>query len=65
MQTKLIYYMLYWVFWGVGVNIYLEYIISRPMNGYIQLLTTITALILTVGLVTKTVKILKTNKTND
>jgi hypothetical protein len=66
MKKTLIYLMIYWLLWGVGINVYLEYIISRPMNGYIQLLTTIAALLLTVGLVSKTVKNLKTNtKTND
>ena len=44
---------LLWILWVVGLNYVSEYIISRPINGTIQLLITITVLVLTVLLIRK------------
>jgi hypothetical protein len=43
-----------WIAWAVGLNYVSEHIISRPINGTIQFLVTLTALVLTVLLVRKT-----------
>lgn len=60
---------LIWVFWFFGCAAFFDLVINREVNGYIQLLTTIIALILTVGLIVKTTVILidnfKTNKKNN
>jgi hypothetical protein len=45
---------LLWILWAVGLDYVSEHIISRPINGTIQLLITITVLVLTVLLVRKT-----------
>jgi hypothetical protein len=43
-----------WIAWAVGLDYVSEYIISRPINGTIQFIVTLTTLVLTVLLVRKT-----------
>jgi hypothetical protein len=64
MKKYVIITCIFWVFWFIGVSLYVEHIISRPMNGFIQLATTILGLILTVALINKTVKLFNNLKIN-
>lgn len=57
-----------WVGWMFILAVYAEYVISRPFNGWLQLLSTLVVLGATAGLLKYTAEFLIKNKkqeTND
>lgn len=57
-----------WIGWLVMLSVLSEYIISRPMNGWLQLLSILIVLGTTVGLLKYTAEFSQKNKkqkTND
>lgn len=57
-----------WVSWMFMLSVYAEYVISRPFNGWLQLLLTLVVLGSTAGLLKYTAEFLIKNKkqeTND
>jgi hypothetical protein len=54
MKNNPLIIVIFWIAWAFGLDYISEYVISRPINGAIQLLVTLTALVLTVLLVRKT-----------
>jgi len=57
-----------WVSWMFILSVYAEYVISRPFNGWLQLLSTLVVIGATVGLLKYTAEFLTKNKkqeTND
>lgn len=57
-----------WLAWMFMMGIFTEYVISRPMNGWIQIISVIIVLGVTAGLLEYTANFLTKNKkqeTND
>lgn len=61
MKNNPLIIVIFWILWAVGLDYISEYVISRPTNGTIQLLITLTALTLTVLLVRKTYNYINEN----
>ena len=62
MKKMILKFIFFWVVWLTILSLHFEYIVSRPVNGYLQLGLTLVIGAITYWLIGKTVNNLTTNK---
>lgn len=62
MKRSILKFLIIWIIWLSIISLYFEYIINRPVNGYIQLGLTFVVVMVSRWIINKTVNNLTINK---